>query len=76
MELKLVANNSVSINNVLISSSNKIEISKDPGLWPETIDTYFRKECIKIGSVLFQNRNKEYPASKRLFNFKSFFFRQ
>ncbi|KAL4148963.1 hypothetical protein QTP88_003092 [Uroleucon formosanum] len=28
-ELKLVANNSVSTNNVLMSSSNKIEISKD-----------------------------------------------
>jgi hypothetical protein len=67
-ELKLVANNSVSINNVLISSSNKIKISKDPGLWPETIDTYFREECIKLGSAFFQNRNKEYPVSKRLFN--------
>ncbi|KAL4113451.1 hypothetical protein QTP88_017068 [Uroleucon formosanum] len=67
-ELKLVANNSVSTNNVLMSSSNKIEISKDPGLWPETIDRFFREECIKLGSVFFQNRNKEYPASKRLFN--------
>ncbi|KAL4142249.1 hypothetical protein QTP88_004744 [Uroleucon formosanum] len=67
-ELKLVANNSVSTNNVLMSSSNKVEISKDPGLWPETIDRFFREECIKLGSVFFQNRNKEYPASKRLFN--------
>lgn len=72
-ELKFVANNSVSINNVLISSSNKIEISKDPGLWPETIDTYSRKECIKLGSVFFQNINKEYPASKRLFDSKNRF---
>lgn len=48
--------------------ANKIEISKDLGLWPETIDTYFREECIQLGFVFFQNENKEYLASKLLFN--------
>lgn len=57
-KLKLIANNSLSINNVLISYSNKIEVSKTPGLWPETIDMRFRKNCIKLGSVFFQNRKR------------------
>lgn len=70
----MVANNSVSINNVLISSFNKIEISKeDPTLWLKIIDTFFREECIKLESVFFQNRNKEYLASKRLLNSQNHF---
>lgn len=53
-ELKLAVISSVSIKSVLVSTSNKIEISKDPGLWPETINTYFREECIKLGYIFFK----------------------